>query len=124
MTMATRQEQFRMKALLRGVAVMLTTGVLAAVAGVPAVAQDTVALDTERARASYMVGHDIGRSIAAAAPDIDLAAFDRAVANALQGGEPLIEDGQVPITGRALRRRIADRAGQRPATAEENGRTQ
>jgi len=107
-----------MKALLRGVAVMLTTGVLAAVAAVPAVAQDTVALDTERARASYMVGHDIGRSIAAAAPDIDLAAFDRAVANALQGGEPLIEDGQVPITGRALMMRIAARAGQAPADAE------
>ena len=107
-----------MKALLRGVAVMLTTGVLAAVAAVPAIAQDTVALDTERARASYMVGHDVARSIAAAAPDIDLAAFDRAVANAVQGGEPLIEDSQVPVTGRALMMRIAARAGRAPADAE------
>jgi FKBP-type peptidyl-prolyl cis-trans isomerase FkpA len=118
MIVATRQEQFRMKALLRGVAVMLTTAALAAAVAAPAVAQDAAALDTERARTSYMVGHDIARSITAAAPDIDLAAFDRAVANALEGGEPLIAESQVPVTGRALMMRIAARAGRAPADAE------
>ncbi|MGH8085147.1 MAG: FKBP-type peptidyl-prolyl cis-trans isomerase [Lysobacter sp.] len=107
-----------MKVLLRGVAVMLTTVVLAAVVAVPAAAQEAAPLETERARTSYMVGHDVARSIGAAAPDIDLAAFDRAVANAVQGGEPLIEDSQVPVTGRALMMRIAARAGRAPEDAE------
>lgn len=107
-----------MKALLRGTAAMLTAVVLGAAMALPAIAQDTGPLQTERARVSYMVGHDIARSIDAAAPDIDLAAFERAIANALQGGEPLIEETQVPVTGRALMMRIASRAGQAPPDAE------
>jgi len=108
-----------MKALLRGFAVMLTTALLlGATVTFPAAAQDRAALTTERARVSYMVGHDIARSIAPVAPDLDLAAFERAIRNALEGGEPLIEESQVPVTGRALMMRIASRAGRAPAGAE------
>ncbi len=113
-----------MKALLRGVAVMLTTtALIAATAVSPVAAQDTpaqgeIALDTERAKVSYMVGHDIARSFGPAAPDIDLAASERAIENALDGGEPLIEESQVPVTGRALMMRIASRTGRAPADVE------
>lgn len=108
-----------MKALSRGLAVMLTTAVLlGATVILPAAAQEPVPLATERAKVSYMVGHDIARSIAPVAPDLDLAAFERAVRNALEGGEPLIEESQVPATGRALMMRIASRAGRAPAGTE------
>ncbi len=113
-----------MKALLRGVAAMLTTtALIAATAVFPVAAQDVPAqgaipLDSERATVSYMVGHDIARSVGPAAPDIDLAAFERAIRNAFDGGEPLIEDSQVPVTGRALMMRIASRTGRAPADAE------
>jgi len=107
-----------MKAFVRGVAAILTTTVLVAAAAFPALAQDKAALDSERARVSYMVGHDVARSVAPAAPDIDLAAFERAVRNALEGGEPLVEESQVESVGRGLMMRIASRAGQAPAGAE------
>ncbi|MGQ4659226.1 FKBP-type peptidyl-prolyl cis-trans isomerase N-terminal domain-containing protein [Lysobacter sp. F6437] len=106
-----------MKAFVRGVAVILTTTVLMAAVAFPAMAQEA-ALGNERARVSYMVGHDVARSIAPAAPDIDLAAFERAVRNALDGGEPLIKESQVQSVGRGLMMRIASRAGQAPAGAE------
>jgi len=108
-----------MNAFARGLAVMLTTtALLGPVAVLPAAAQDTAELGTDRARASYMVGHDVARSVAAAAPDIDLAAFERAVRNAFEGGEPLIAEAEVPTVGRALMMRIASRAGRAPADAE------
>ena len=106
-----------MKAFVRGIAVILTTTVLMAAAVLPVAAQDK-ALDSERARVSYMVGHDVARSIAPAAPDVDLAAFERAVRNALDGGEPLIEESQAQTVGRGLMMRIASRTGQAPAGAE------
>ena len=108
-----------MKAFARGLAVMLTTMLVTGLMAVnTAAAQDTGALASERARTSYMVGHDIARSLEAAAPDMDMAAFERAVANALQGGKPLIDDAQAPVTSRALMMRIASRAGRAPAGAE------
>ena len=107
-----------MKAFVRGIAVFLTTSVLMAAAAMPATAQDKSALGSERARVSYMVGHDVARSVAPAAPDIDLAAFERAVRNALEGGEPLVKESQVQSIGRGLMMRIASRAGQAPAGAE------
>lgn len=114
-----------MKAFVRGSAVLLTTASLfgAALAfPVAASAQNTAAqeknlLTTDRAKVSYMVGHDIARSITPAAPDIDLGAFERAISNAFKGEQPLIAEGDVQETGQALMMRIASRAGKAPADA-------
>ena len=53
-------------------------------------AQDKTVLATERDKVSYMVGSDIGRSIAPVGPDLDMAAFERAIRNAFSGGQPLL----------------------------------
>ena len=104
----------------RGLAAMLTAVIVVAGAAAPTVAsaQAASALDTERARVSYMVGHDVARSIEAAGPDIDLAAFESAIRNAFAGGEPLIAESEVPAVGEALMMRIASRAGRAPANAK------
>jgi FKBP-type peptidyl-prolyl cis-trans isomerase FkpA len=53
---------------------------------------------TDREKVSYMIGADVGRSLSAVGPDLDLAAFERAVKNAFAGGKPLMQ-------------RIAERTG-------------
>ena len=73
-----------MKPFLRGVAALLTTA--AVLFGTAASAQDKTVLTTEREKASYMVGSDIGRSIAPVGPDLDMAAFEKAIRNAFAGG--------------------------------------
>lgn len=104
----------------RGLAVMLTAAILVAGVAAPAtaIAQEPATLGTERARVSYMVGHDVARSIEAAGPDIDMAAFEQAIRNAFQGGDPLIAESEVPAVGQALMMRIASRAGRAPADAK------
>ncbi|HEY5803305.1 MAG TPA: FKBP-type peptidyl-prolyl cis-trans isomerase [Lysobacter sp.] len=102
-----------MKAFVRGAAVLITTA--ATLFGAAASAQDKTVLTTERDKASYMVGTDIAQSIAPVAPDIDLAAFERAIKNAFDGGKPLISEDEAQAVGPALMQRIASRAGQAPA---------
>jgi FKBP-type peptidyl-prolyl cis-trans isomerase FkpA len=111
-----RQEQYWMKPFVRGAAVLLTTA--AALMGTAAIAQDKTVLTTEREKASYMVGHDIAQSIAAEAPDLDLAAFQRAIENAFAGGKPLLAQDEAKSVGTALMARIASRSGQSAAGAE------
>jgi FKBP-type peptidyl-prolyl cis-trans isomerase FkpA len=105
-----------MKAFVRGAAVLITTA--ATLFGAAASAQDKTVLTTERDKASYMVGSDIAQSIAPVAPDIDLAAFERAIKNAFDGGKPLITEEEAQAVGPALMQRIASRAGQAPAGAK------
>jgi FKBP-type peptidyl-prolyl cis-trans isomerase FkpA len=100
-----------MKSLMRGVAVLLTT---AAMLSGAASAQDQTVLTTERDKASYMVGTDIAQSIAPVAPDLDLAAFERAVRNAFAGGKPLLAEDEAKATGQALMARIGARSGNPP----------
>lgn len=88
----------------------------AAVCGA-ALAQDRSTLDTDREKVSYMVGLDVGRSIAAAGPDIDMAAFQRALRNAMDGNDPLIAQDKVQPLAQALMARIAARSGKAPAGA-------
>lgn len=99
-----------MKAFARGLAAL----VLAAVP-LAALAQDKASLDNDREKASYMVGLDVARSIAPAGPDMDVAAFERAVRHALDGGEPLIDEAAVQPLAQALMTRIAARNGKPPA---------
>ena len=101
-----------MKAFARGLAALMV-GACALAGG--AAAQDKASLETDRDKASYMVGLDVGRSIGPAGPDLDLAAFERAVANAFAGKEPLIAEDRVQPLAQALMVRIAARNGQPPA---------
>ena len=66
---------------------LLTTA--ATLIGAAASAQDKTVLTTDREKASYMVGSDIAQSIAPVAPDLDIAAFQRAVDNAFAGAHPM-----------------------------------
>ena len=109
-----------MKALMHGAATLLVSA--AAITGVvsPSVAQaqDRAGLSSERDRISYMVGHDVGRSIEPIGPDLDLQAFQRAIENAFAGGEPLLSESEVPAIGQAMMMRSAARAGQAPEGAQ------
>lgn len=106
-----------MKPLLRGAAALLIA--LAGLPAAPALAQDKQVekaadkqvLSGERDRSSYMVGMDVAKSLAPAAPDLDLAAFERAVRNGLDGGEPLIAEKDAVEIGQALMQRVAARSG-------------
>jgi FKBP-type peptidyl-prolyl cis-trans isomerase FkpA len=80
-------------------------------------AQDRAHLDTDRDKASYMVGMDVGKSLAPVAPDLDPAALQRAIRNAMDGREPLIAEDKAPAVAQALMARVASRAGQAPAGA-------
>ena len=71
-----------MKSTLRGIVATALLFVLAQTGlaqGQPAAgSKDKTVLATERDKDSYMVGIDVAHSIAAAAPDMDYAAFERA----------------------------------------------
>ncbi len=91
---------------------------VAAVLGSPvrtASAQERTRLETDRDKASYMVGMDVGKSIAPVGPDLDLAALQRAIRNAMDGGKPLIPQEQAQGVAQALMARAAARNGQAPA---------
>ena len=99
-----------MKPLLRGIAALFTTAVV--LFGTAASAQDKTVLTTERDKASYMVGTDIGHSIAPVGPDLDMAAFEKAIRNAFAGGKPLLTPEEAQTTGKARMARIGARNGQ------------
>lgn len=99
-----------MKSLSRGAAALLIAVMLLPVAA--AMAQDRQALDSERDKVSYMVGMDVAASLAPAAEDLDLAAFERAVRNGIEGGKPLIDEKEAIATGKTLIMRAAVRSGQ------------
>ncbi len=74
-------------------------------------AQDKTVLTTDREKVSYMIGADVGSSISAVGPDLDLAAFERAISNAFSGGKPLLSDEEARSVGSALMQRIGERSG-------------
>ena len=104
-----------MKFSLRGLVALFSA---AALLFSTAYAQDKTVLSTERDKVSYMVGSDIGRSIAPVGPDLDLAAFERAIRNAFDGGKPLLTPDEARSTGQALMARISARSGQTPPPGE------
>lgn len=75
-----------------------------------ATAADPV-LSTERDRVSYLVASDIARDISQVGPDLDFAAFERALRNAFEGGKPLLSEQEARDVGVALMRRIGARTG-------------
>ena len=100
-----------MTSLLRGMAVLLCAAALAL--PLAATAADKTSLDTDRDRTGYMIGMDVGRSLAPVAPDMDVAAFERAVRHAFEGGEPLLGEAEAAQVGPVLMQRVAARSGQR-----------
>jgi FKBP-type peptidyl-prolyl cis-trans isomerase FkpA len=73
---------------------------------------------TERDKVGYMIGMDVAKSVAPALPDMDMAAFQRAVDNALTGGKPLLDEAASKQVGQALMTSInARKGGTKPATA-------
>lgn len=68
-------------------------------------------LSAEREKTSYLIGMDVGRSLASVGPDLDFAAFQRAIANALAGGEPLVSEAEVAQMTPLLMQRAAARSG-------------
>ncbi|MEN1940587.1 FKBP-type peptidyl-prolyl cis-trans isomerase [Luteimonas sp. MJ246] len=98
-----------MNSTLRGLAAL---SLAAAVALAPAIAQENAVPSTEREKNSYMIGMDVGQSIEAVGPDIDRDAFMRAVAHALDGGEPLVTEAEAATIAPTLMQRVAARSGQ------------
>ena len=82
-------------------------------------AQEKTTLATDRDKASYMAGMDVAHSIAAAAPEMDYAAFERALRNGLAGGKPLLDEQETRDTARALMQAIGSRKGLPPGAAAE-----
>lgn len=100
-----------MTSFVRGMAVLLLAAMGCAVS--VAWAQDKASLETERDRASYAVGMEMGDSLAAVGADMDLASFERAMRHAFGGGEPLLGQAEATTIGSALMQRIAMREGRR-----------
>ena len=95
-----------MKRPLRAMAgAVLAACVLAAcvlAAGVMPVAAQQAPLASERDKAGYILGVDAGRAIGPAMQDIDMAAFQRAVENAIAGKPPLLDATQARRTSQQL----------------------
>lgn len=108
-----------MKTFARGAAALLATAAVAATAAPPAPAPAAPAAQAaaatpaaKRQQVSSLIGYDIAQSIAPVAPDMDLAAFQRAIANAFADGQPLLSSEEAQQVGGALMQRIAARNGQ------------
>lgn len=78
-----------------------------------ALAQDKAVLATEKDKVSYAIGLDVARAFQPIAQDVDVAAMQRAVANAFAGGQPLQSEEEAMATDAALRTALAVRSGQR-----------
>ena len=72
---------------------------------------------SERDKVGYMIGMDVAKSVAPAVPDMDMAAFQRAIDNALKGGKPLLDEASSMQVGQALMASINARKGGAAPTA-------
>lgn len=98
-----------MKIAMRGLAA-LCLAVAVSMAG--AVGAQQQALESEREKVSYMVGMDVGQSVAPVGPDLDYAALERAIRIGLESGDPPLDEALVESTSQALMMRIGSRSGQ------------
>lgn len=89
---------------------LLRAGTLALL--IAAAAQTAAATPAaDREATSYVVGLDVAGSIRQIAPDLDLAAFERAVVATLAGNAPVLPDSERQQVGLALGQRAAARSG-------------
>ena len=76
-------------------------------------AQDKATLATDKDKVSYAIGLDVARSFQPIARDIDFAAMEKALANAMAGGKPLQSEEDAQATHAMLQLVMAARTGQR-----------
>ncbi|MGV8943245.1 FKBP-type peptidyl-prolyl cis-trans isomerase N-terminal domain-containing protein [Thermomonas sp.] len=74
-------------------------------------------LTTDRDKVGYMIGMDVARSIEPAIPDMDMAAFQKAMENGMAGKAPLVDDAEARKTSQALMASIGARKGGKAAPA-------
>lgn len=97
-----------MKVFVRGAAALVLVAV--AMLGTAA-AQEKTVLTSDRDKLSYAIGMDVGSSIKPVGPDLDIAAFERALRHAFDGGKPALSKEEAIATDGALRARIGAREG-------------
>ena len=86
----------------------LLTGGLAHAQAVPS---------SDRDKVGYMIGMDVAKSVAPALPDMDMAAFQRAIDNGMAKGKPLLDEATTKQVGQSLMASInARKGGAKPAT--------
>ena len=84
----------------------------------PVHAQDA-GLQSDRDKVSYMIGMDVSKSVGPAMPDMDMAAFERALADGLAGEKPLLDEAASRQTAQALMTRIdARKSGKESAPVD------
>ena len=66
------------------------------------IAHAQATLSTERDKLGYAIGIDVAGSVGPAMPDMDLAAFQRAMENGLSGGKPLLDEAASKAASNAL----------------------
>ena len=72
---------------------------------------------SERDKIGYLIGMDVARSVAPAVPDMDMAAFQRAMQDTMSGAKPLLDEATAKQTSQALMASITARKnGTKPAT--------
>lgn len=97
-----------MKGLMRGIAAL---GLVLMSALTTANAQDKAQLGSDRDRISYAIGMDVANSLKPVAADLDVAALEKSLRNAFDGGQPLLNQEEARAVDQALRARIASREG-------------
>ena len=87
------------------------------------IAHAQATLSTERDKVGYMIGMDVAKSVAPAVPDMDMAAFQRGIDNAMAGGKPLLDEAASKQVGQALMDSInARKGGGKPAAAVDRSK--
>lgn len=80
-------------------------------------------LSSEREKVGYMIGMDIAKSVAPAVPDMDMAAFQRAIENELARGKPLLDIAAAKAVSNTLMASIdARRTGAKAATSVDRAK--
>ncbi|HNV83401.1 MAG TPA: FKBP-type peptidyl-prolyl cis-trans isomerase [Arenimonas sp.] len=78
-------------------------------------------LDTERKQFSYMIGMDIGKSIAPVKDEVDMETLVEAMKTVMKDGKPLLTDEQAKQVGQAFgERMMAKQAAEREIAVKKN----
>ncbi|MBS0199020.1 MAG: FKBP-type peptidyl-prolyl cis-trans isomerase [Proteobacteria bacterium] len=95
------------------------------VAAQPATAPAATKVDlrTDRDRISYMVGMEVGKTVADVGQDIDFAEFENAIRNTMDGGKPLLTQDDARAVSMSLGERVQARKSNAPVPAFPPGVT-
>ena len=99
-----------MKRSVRGAAVLLAISF--SMLGGSVSAQEKTALTTERDKVSYAIGVDVGNSLQPVGPFMDIAAFQRAIADTFAGKPKAMSEQEAQATDQLLRVNLAVADGQ------------